>query len=313
MFLKLPKRIVENNKANKFYCFLFFISVSFFINSQEITIKQLKINNDLDHFSATVVAKDKVFLSHNLTTKRGRPIRDRFDGFVYNLFEGQLASDGEIINLNPVKRKREGRFNMSVATFSKDGKFVYFTTNNLAVEDNNMKDFKTYHLQIQRAEYKNGQWTNFTTLPFTNLDASYGHPALSPDGKTLYFVAKIEDTKGKTDIYKVSVNNHITYGKPVRLSDQINSPRSEVYPFISDDNILYFSSNRRGGIGGYDIYKYDLNNTDSDTVPEALPQPLNTRGEEFGFFLMDDLSSGFITSRRGRSKGRDDLYYFTGY
>ncbi len=314
MYLTTQKNTVENKHRflGPIAMFIFLLT-SIAINAQDVKVKQLKINSELDHFAATVVGKDKVFLSRNLTTKRGRPIRDRFDGFVYNLFEGKLTDDGEIVNISPVKRTREGRFNMSVATFTKDGKYAYFTTNNLAVGDNKMKDFKTYHLQIQRAEFSNGQWTNFTTLPFCTLDHSCGHPALSPDGKTLYFVAKIEGTKGKTDIYKVSINNHKTYSEPVRLAEHINSPRSEVYPFVSNDNVLYFSSNRRGGVGGFDIYSYDLNTTSPDAVPVALPRPINSRGEEFSFFLMDDLSSGFLTSRRGGTKGRDDLYYFTGF
>jgi len=313
MFLKLLKNIGANNPNQAYKLTILCFSIALASYAQDIEVKQLKINTDLDHFSATVVNGDKVFFSHNLKNRRGKPIKDRFDGFVYNLFEGRQSETAEIIDVKAIKRTREGQFNMSVATFTKDGKYMYFTTNNLAVGDNKMKDFKTYHLQIQRAEFKNGRWANFTSLPFCKLDTSYGHPALSPDGKTLYFVAKIEDTKGKTDIYKVSINNHDTYGEPVRLSDQINSPRSEVYPFISDDNVLYFSSNRRGGVGGYDIYKYDLKSTNPELKPEALPSPLNTRGEEFSFFLNTDLTSGYITSRRTRSKGRDDIYYFTGY
>lgn len=290
--------------------FLLGISLGF---SQNIEIKNLKVNNDLDHFAA-VFNKGKVFFSHNLTYKKGKPMKDRFNGNVYTLFEAYFGSDKELNNIKPVKNNKGGQFNISVATFTKDGKYMYFTTNNNDVGENKRGDFNTYNLQLQRAEFVEGKgWTNFEVLPFCKKDYNYGHPSLSPDEKTLYFVANIDGTRGRTDIFKVSVNNHTTYGEPIQLNETINSPRTEIYTFVSADNKLYFSSNREGGFGGYDIYSYDLNSTDQNQIPAALPKPINSIGEDFSFYLKDDLKSGFLTSRRTKGKGRDDLYYFTNF
>lgn len=297
----------------KFTLLLIFILTYGFAQSEDVTVKKLKLNTSLDHFAARVVG-DKVFFSHNLTTKRGRPIKDKYDGFIYIMYEAPLRDDGEIENEAPVVKTELGRFNMSSATFSKDGKYMYFTTNHQGKGTNKLKGIETYNLQIQRAEFVEGQgWTNFETLPFCKPDNNFAHPALSPDGSTLYFISDIKGTKGKSDLYKVSVTDHKTYGEITSLGETINSSRTEIFPFVSQDNKLYFTSNRRGGKGGLDIYVYDLNSDDAEQVPVSLDEPINSRGDDFSFFLNEDLTSGYLSSRRSRGEGGDDLYYFEGF
>lgn len=294
----------------KFTLLLTFIVTYGFAQSEDVTVKKLKLNTSLDHFAARVVG-DKVFFSHNLTTKRGRPIKDKYDGFIYIMYEAPLRDDGEIEDEAPVVKTELGRFNMSSATFSKDGKYMYFTTNHQGKGTNKLKGIETYNLQIQRAEYVEGQgWTNFETLPFCKPDNNFAHPALSPDGSTLYFISDIKGTKGKSDLYKVSVTDHKSYGEITSLGETINSSRTEIFPFVSQDNKLYFTSNRRGGKGGLDIYVYDLNSEDAELVPVSLNEPINSRGDDFSFFLNEDLTTGYLSSRRSRGEGGDDLYYF---
>jgi len=281
-----------------------------FSQGEDVSIKKLEINNKLDHFAARVVG-DKVFLSSNLTNKRGKPLKDNFSQSIYGLYKGELDGNGEINNVEPIKMMEIGTFNMSIATFSKDGKYMYFTSNHDTKAENKIKGYTTRNLVIQRAEYKEGRgWVNFTTLPFCTAEHNFGHPALSPDGSTLYFFSDFKGTKGKSDLFKVSVSDHKTYGEVERLSDSINSPRSEGYPFISADNKLYFTSNRRGGKGGLDIYVYDLESDDEEQKPICLDDPINTIGDDFSFFLNDDLTTGYLSSRRTRGEGGDDLYYF---
>ncbi|MGJ8550227.1 TolB family protein [Winogradskyella wichelsiae] len=282
-----------------------------FSQSKDVEVKNLEINTKLDHFAPRVVG-DKIFFSANLTTKRGRAIKDKYDGFVFNIYEGSIDGNGEIKNEKPITKTELGQFNMSAATYSKDGKYMYFTTNQLGKGNNRYKGIETFNLQIQRAEYVEGSgWTNFTTLPFCDPDFNFLHPALSPDESTLYFVATVKGTKGKSDLYKVSVSNHKTYGEISKLSEKLNSSRTEIYPFVSSNNILYFTSDRRGGKGSLDIYSYDLNAENTDEIPVSLEEPINSPGDDFSFFLNDDLTTGYLSSRRLKGEGGDDLYYFT--
>ncbi len=281
-----------------------------FSQSEGVQVKNLEINTKLDHFAARVCG-DKIYFGYHLTTKRGRAIKDKYDGNIYGIYEAPVSKDGEIRDIKPIVKTELGQFNMSAATFSKDGKYMYFTTNHQGKGTNKIKGIETFNLQIQRAEYEEGKgWTNFVTLPFCDPDYNFAHPALSPDGATLYFIGDVKGTKGKSDLYKVSVSNHKTYGEVTSLGEKINSSRTEIFPFVSMDNKLYFSSSRRAGKGGLDIYVYDLESTDEDQVPVSLDEPINSRGDDFSFFLNDDLTTGYISSRRYKGEGGDDLYYF---
>ena len=314
MFLKRPNNTVENNKLFRYlFLFLFINSSLVLAQSDAAEVRRLSLNSELDHFAARVV-NDKVFYSHNLTTKRGRPIKDKYAGFVYGIYEGEVNSEGEIINGMPIVKTELGQFNMSAATYSKDGRFMYFTSNQTGKGANKLKGMDTYNLLIRRAEYVEGKgWTNFETLPFCKPNNNFAHPALSPDGNTLYFISDIRGTKGKSDLYKVTVTNHETYGEVTKLSEVINSSRTEIFPFVSSDNVLYFTSNRRYGKGGLDIYIYDLNSKDPEQKPISLDAPINSPGDDFSFFLNEDLTSGYLSSRRLKGAGGDDLYYFTGF
>jgi hypothetical protein len=290
-----------------FVCFISFC----FSQQEEVEVIKLDLNSELDHFAARRVG-DIVYFSHNLTTKRGRPIKDKYSGFVYTMYTATPSDDGQLLEVKPIEKTQVGSFNMSAATFSKDGKFMYFTSNHSGKGINKLKGMTTYNLLIQRAEFVEGKgWTNFTTLPFCDPDHNFAHPALSPDGKTLYFIADIKGTKGKSDLYKVSVSEgHTSYGDVVRLDNAINSSRTEIFPFVSADNTLYFSSDRRGGKGGLDIYSFDLNSSGDDQEPVSLDEPINSYGDDFSFFLNDDLTTGYLSSRRYKGEGGDDLYYF---
>jgi hypothetical protein len=284
-----------------------------FSQNNNIKVKKLDINTKLDHFAARVCG-DKIFFSHNLTTRRGRAIKDKYDSFLYIMYEAPFSENGEISDPQAVETTETDRVNISSSTLSSDCKYMYFTTNQLEAGTNKLKGVETFNLQIKRAEYVDGiGWTNFETLTFCNPDNNYAHPALSPDGSTLYFISDIKGTKGKSDLYKVSVTDHKTYGEVTKLSDSINSSRTEIFPFVSADNKLYFTSDRRGGKGGLDIYSFDLQSSDENQKPVCLEEPINSRGDDFSFFLNDDLKSGYLSSRRTRGEGGDDLYYFFDY
>ncbi len=293
---------------------LFLLSFSLvFAQSKDVKVKRLQLNNKLDHFAARV-SGDKVYFSANRMTRRGHAIKDKFSQLMFAIYAAPLREDGEIIGAELVGKTDIADANMSVSTHSNDGKYMYFTTNNTKKGENKFRDYDTYNLCIQRAEYAEGEgWTNFTILDFCDPEYNYGHPALSPDGSTLYFFADVEGTKGKSDLYKVSVSEHRTYGEVTRLNDSINSSRSEGYPFVSADNKLYFSSDRRGGKGGLDIYSYDLESKFENEIPVSLNYPINDRGDDFSFYLNDDLTTGYLSSRRLRGEGGDDLFYFTGF
>jgi outer membrane protein OmpA-like peptidoglycan-associated protein len=195
------------------------------------------------------------------------------------------------------------------AIITKDGKTIYFTRDNFNGKELKSDAKKVSHLKIYKAELVNGSWRNIVELPFNNENYSVGHPALSIDENTLYFSSDMPGGFGDTDVYKVSITGNYTYGTPVNLGAQINTEGKEMFPFVSSDNTLYFSSNGHIGLGGLDVFKSKIENNSLGKV-ENLKQPINSKKDDFSFTVNRKKRIGFFSSNRAGGKGDDDIYSF---
>ncbi|MCK0109850.1 OmpA family protein [Flavobacteriaceae bacterium S0825] len=195
-----------------------------------------------------------------------------------------------------------------------DGKTIYFTRDN--VNKRNRLDYDkkgTTHLKIYKASLDNGNWSDIEELPFNDDVFSTGHPALSPDNKTLYFVSDRDDINsfGQTDIYKVTINDDGSYGEPENLGAAVNTEGREMFPFVAKDNTLYFSSDGYLNLGLLDIYKSDALNGSTDK-PKNLGAPYNSGADDFAFYITEN-ETGYFSSNREGGKGSDDIYSFAAY
>jgi len=149
---------------------------------------------------------------------------------------------------------------------------------------------------------------NIRGLPFNSDEYSVGHPALSPDNKTLYFVSDMPGGLGETDVYKSEWLGS-QWGKPLNVGMSINTKGKEMFPFVDKLGILYFASNGHPGIGGLDIFAAKQEENGNYLVVN-LGNPLNSQQDDFGFALNTDSLTGFFTSSRPGGKGGDDNYSF---
>ena len=145
-------------------------------------------------------------------------------------------------------------------------------------------------------------------LPELGDSVTVAHPAISPDGNTLYFVSDMPGGLGENDIWKVSRGEGGSWGKPVNLGEEINTPGNELYPYVHKDGTLYFSSDSRVGMGGLDIYKATKDETGSWRLENMKP-PINSPEDDFGIVFEDDQERGFFSSSR-KGRGNDDIYSF---
>lgn len=275
------------------------------------TLKNLKMNDELSQYGAVYQQGNKVFYSRYKINSYGSLDKNRLGQTVFTLYEGEVTEDGEIINTKEFKSADAFTFNSSTAAFSSDGKYMYVTTNEEKRGDVYKHDDKTRNLRIERGEYIEGKgYSNFAPLSFCNPNYSYGHPAVSPNGDYLYFTSNIPSAKGPTDIFRVTIEGGTVYGEPENLGDTINSPRKEMFPTISSDNVLYFSSDRAKGVGGLDIYKCTINADGKVSQPVLMAQPVNSRGDDICFVLHPNGKEGFMASNRAGGNGEDDIYYF---
>ncbi|WP_439554330.1 OmpA family protein [Flavobacterium macrobrachii] len=182
-------------------------------------------------------------------------------------------------------------------TLSADGKTMFFARDGHSegqYEKNKKSNIKVGQQGIYKATKVDGKWTNVEALPFNSTSYSFTNPSLTNDGKTLYFASNMPGGFGESDLWKVSVETN-GYGKPQNLGPNINTVDRENFPFITEDNILYFATTGRQGLGGFDIYKMDLSN---NTTAQNVGKPVNSEKDDFSFSFNTKLNVGYFSSNR---------------
>lgn len=293
---------------------ILFFSLISYAQTDEYSITNLSLNNEFPHFGLMQFGEGKVLFTSYLVDKKGKVKRYQGEPSL-GVFQGTLDGAGGIISIEPLTiDPKQNKSHITSATISPDGKQLYITiryTNKTKPKgDFNMNNF---HLEV--AEYKEGiGWTNFNVLPFCKPRYSYAHPTLSKDGKTLYFTANFrggkETTKGGSDIFKVEVLGNNSYSEPKNLGSMVNSYSREMFPYLTEENTLYFASNRPGGFGGYDIYKSIIGADGAFTKAKKLPKPLNSNKDDFSLIMTVSGAAGYLVSKRIKGKGDDDIYFF---
>ena len=157
-------------------------------------------------------------------------------------------------------------------------------------------------------------WTEPQILEFILDGFNYRNPTLANTDSILIFSAELEGGIGGFDLYYSRLTED-GWKDPVALSQTINSPDHEKFPYLFKDT-LYFSSDRQGGLGGLDIYKtWQMNNGDW-VAPQFLPAPINSGSDDFGILVDDfatldenELEKGYFTSSRD-PQNRDEIYRY---
>jgi len=277
----------------------------------DATLEKVAMNSSFSDFAPTFLGKNIVYAStkpggegsktHNWT---GQPFPD--------IYIGYTDEQGNITSASPILGDVNTKFDESTSTFSKDGKTMYFTRNNFIDGKKGRDKNKTVNLKIYKATLNSdNQWTNIIELPFNGDDYSVAHPALSPDGKRLYFAAEFPGQgEGMSDIYYVDILEGDTYGEPQNLGKEINTSARESFPFISESNVLYFASDGRGGSGGFDVFRAELNDAGNYTNVTNLGAPVNSAKDDFGFIMNEETKIGYVASNRDGDQGSidDDIY-----
>lgn len=296
--------------------FLFF-SLTMYSQKRKVTIDYklqkyeldtLSINTKESDFGVSYIGNNEVVFSSPQKDKLFlRKWRENEQGYL-ELYKGKLTNEGEVVSVEKFSKELNSRYHEAELAITKDGKHVYFTSNNHTGRKGIKGEGGYNNLQLYKADVENKSFNNIRLLPFNNKNYSTGHPCLSDDDKTLYFVSDMPGGYGSTDIYKVAVLEENTYGEVVNLGERINSANKEMFPFIDVDDILYFSSDRIGSKGGLDVYGISLKD-ESDYIFQ-LPPPINSVKDDFAFVL-DTKSHGFLSSNREGGLGDDDIYKLT--
>ena len=234
----------------------------------------------------------------------------------YNLYEADnLVFRGEkSINFSDLHRVRKisevnSPYHDASAILTKDGKTMYFTRDNFDGNKLHNDQKQVTHLKIYKAELQeNGVWGEVQELSFNSESYSVGHPALSLDEKTLFFTSDMPGGFGATDIYKIAIKEDGSFGDPENLGEIINTEGDEMFPYIANNRVLYFSSNGHIGLGGLDVFKYNLQEINSKV--SNVGSPINSQKDDFSFTVNFRTKIGYFSSNRSGGKGDDDMYSF---
>lgn len=233
----------------------------------------------------TVVVRD---------AETGDPLSDLYS---FNWQEGHPSS--------PVLLSRDlkSEVNDGPASFSMGGTTICFTRNQVA--STRKKDGQADHLGLFFAASDSGRWTPPVAFEYNSQVYNVMHPAFSPDGLTLYFASDMPGGQGGTDLYRSDLVDGV-WEIPMNLGPAVNSEANELFPFAAADGTLYFSSNREGGLGKLDIYRC-IHAGGRLLRPEAMPEPVNSPGNDVGYTSFITDRSGFLSSDRA---GSDRIYAF---
>ena len=279
-------------------------------NSGRYKIEDAGINSIYSDYGTAFFSNEIVFASARDTGSLGQRKHKWTNQYFTNLYTTGLGE-----NMTPGKpqkfdKKINSKFHESTPAFTKDGKTMYFTRNNYLDGKKGKDANKITLIKIYKAILENGTWSNITELPFNSDSYSVAHPTLSPDGKTLYFASDMPGTIGLSDLYKVQINENGTYGIPENLGQIINTEGRETFPFVNDENEIYFASDGHPGLGGLDVFVSTINANGTFEEVQNVGADINSPKDDFAYLIDTKSRRGFFTSNRDGGLGYDDIYKF---
>ncbi|MFT4698899.1 MAG: outer membrane protein OmpA-like peptidoglycan-associated protein [Flavobacteriaceae bacterium] len=278
--------------------------------SKAYEIEKVSINTKYSDFGPSFYNNKIVFASNSNATE-GSTNSVWNDLPFLDLFEADVDDKGLLSNVTKMNGDINTNYHESSTAFTKDGTTVYFTRNNFINGRKGKDKNKTIRLKLYRSTLSGeNYWTDTVELPFNNEEYSVAHPALSLDQKRLYFSSDMPGTIGESDLWYVDILGGNTYSDPVNLGPSINTEARETFPFISDMNNMYFSSDGRSGLGGLDVFVTPLDENGKSSVITNLGEPANSNLDDFGFIINETKRIGYLSSNRDGNGGSvdDEIY-----
>lgn len=275
-------------------------------NSGRYTIEDAGINSKYSDYG-TFVYDNKIYFASARDTGNFSQRKHTWTGeYFTNLYFSAVDS----VKVKKLKNGLNSRFHEASPVFTKDGKTVYFTRNNYVNGKKGKSENKINFIKLYKATLENNKWTNITALPFTSDNYSTAHPALSPDERTLYFASDMPGTLGQSDLFKVSINDNGGFGTPENLGKSINTEGKETFPFVTDENEIYFASDGRPGLGGLDVFAGKLNKDGIISDIQNLGTDINSPQDDFAYVIDPVSRIGYFSSNKEGGQGSDDIYKF---
>ena len=274
---------------------------------KKFNVQNLDINSEVSDFGG-IVKNGKLYLTsaRNSTRKNYGWNQEPF----LDIYEFTISEDGSYIGESLLGKNINTKYHEGVVSFSTDGKTMYFSRESY-YDDLYLKDSlsrnKQSVLNLYYSSLLSDGWSEATPVAFNSENYSVKNPAVSADGKTLYFASDMPNGYGNFDIYKAPINDDGSVGEPMNLGQKVNTEGQEMFPYSSSNGSLYFSSDGHLGLGGMDVFY--TKEIDGKMAPiRNVGVPVNSNADDFAFIIDEESEEGFVSSNREGGIGSDDVY-----
>ena len=273
---------------------------------KRFNIQNLKINSEYSDFGATIYKNKLYFVSSRNEKATSRNYGWNDEPFL-DIFSSTINEKGSHLPAD-LFDELNSKFHEGIVSFTPDGNTAYFTRESY-YEDEYQKDSlnntKYSQLYIYKATKLKDSWDTFESLEINDVNFSNKNPMVSPDGKHLYFSSNMPGGFGLYDLYKAEIKDDGSLGKAENLGQKINTEGQEAFPFITGENMIYFSSDGHLGLGGLDVF-YSKNVDDKWSNSKNVGIPVNSGADDFAFMIKEE--NGYVSSNRTGGVGKDDIY-----
>ena len=273
---------------------------------EKFNIQNIDINSEYSDFGSIIKDKKIYFTSSRNTDRKSYGWND--EPFL-DIYSSTINEKGSFLEPNLLE-DLNSKFHEGILSFSADGNTIYFTRESFyekefeKSEENKNKYGQSY---IYKATKLKDKFNIIESLDINDPSFSNKNPMVSPDGKHLYFSSNRPGGFGMYDIYKANINDDGTLSNVENLGQNVNSEGQEGFPFFSNDNVLYFSSDGHLGIGGLDVfYSRYIDGKWSNVRNVGIP--VNSGADDFAFIIDEYNENGFVSSNRPGGVGKDDIY-----
>ena len=255
------------------------------------------INSEYDEYTPLVSANDSIFF---FTSRRDHSKGSKIHELDYKYYESvyySVKSGDSWGPAIPFSSKTKIKENTAASGIANNGRTIYIYK---GIEGGG---------DIYVSNYKKNKWSKPKSVGgHINSSSKEGSIAISSDGSTMYFTSNRKKGTGGFDIYISRLKKKDKWGKPENAGI-VNTPFDEMSVAIHPNGkILYFSSKGHNSMGGYDIFKCDIDGSGNLSNVENIGYPVNTAGDDMFYTPSYSGKIAYISSIRENTMGARDIY-----
>ncbi|HRF99746.1 MAG TPA: OmpA family protein [Bacteroidia bacterium] len=275
-------------------------------NADAYAITEFQYNSNYDDFGATAFLGDKIVFTSTRTKSTWITKRHGWTGNSYcHMYLTEKDAFGQYDTPAMFIAEYSTKYNDGPFCTSKDGQTIFFTRNGTTKKEQSLDG--SQKLKIFQANIIKDDLQSLMSMKFNSNEYNCAHPAISADGKTLYFSSDMGGGQGGMDIWYCKLDASGSWGNPVNMGDKVNTKGNELFPSITEDNLLYFASNGHEGLGGLDVFETKIKDDKAGKIYN-MGKPVNSEHDDFAYNVYAEGKKAFLSSNRKTGGMNDDIY-----